>query len=156
MVSMSPQLHRVLQVFMAQDFPAARVQAAVHHFGHFLSWRCRKQLVCFHIRHDSLAGSHLKHTKKWETRESRPNFYLYHKWNVILSKHEKQRLFEYEVICFGTSLLNNTLVPRKKDRHSLVPLQSSRSMTPGRKHRCSRSAFSPSTGSRRVISGRSR
>lgn len=41
MVPVSPQLHHVLQVVVSQDFPAARVQAAVGHFGHFLPWRCR-------------------------------------------------------------------------------------------------------------------
>lgn len=38
-VSVSPQLHHVLQVVVAQDLPAARVQAAVGHSGHFPSWR---------------------------------------------------------------------------------------------------------------------
>lgn len=38
-VSASAQLHHVLQVVVSEDFPAARVQATVHHFGHFLSWK---------------------------------------------------------------------------------------------------------------------
>lgn len=36
-VSTSAQLHHALQVVVPEDLPAARVQAAVRHFGHFLS-----------------------------------------------------------------------------------------------------------------------
>lgn len=36
-VSTSAQLHHALQVVVSEDLPAARVQAAVRHFGHFLS-----------------------------------------------------------------------------------------------------------------------
>lgn len=56
MVSMSPQLHRVLQVVVPQDFPAARVQAAVGHSGHFLSWRCRDVMSLMNL-HGFTTGS---------------------------------------------------------------------------------------------------
>lgn len=56
MVSMSPQLHHVLQVVVSQDFPAARVQAAVGHFGHFLPWRCRDVMSLMNL-HGFTTGS---------------------------------------------------------------------------------------------------
>lgn len=99
MVPHSAELHRVLQVAVSEDLPAARIQATVHNFGHLLA----------------------------------------------LGRQHNNNI--YSIKCFPAEQnLIFSVMP-------LLPLTSSRSMTPREKQHFSRSAFSPSTASRSVISG---